>query len=178
MIPVLPKSQTFIQLRLLVIISTSLVHKHSKYKEEILEMAEFICYLSYISPIFFNALQFQIHSSFIVCWIYLLIILQQNICYIAYSRDLCIGCINNKLFFLALSSSTLAIKMASCMVITLVWHILCFNICNWYSFLLIHPQKTLKGYLWVASLCAILQFIALLQSQKHLTKYVITWNFG
>ncbi len=98
MIPVSPKSQTFIQLRLLVVISASLVHKYSKCGEEILEMAEFIRYLSRTSPIFFNILQSQIHSGFIVRWIQMPIILQQNICCTAYPRDLCIGCVNNKLF--------------------------------------------------------------------------------
>ncbi len=98
MIPVLPKPETFIQLYLLVVIDASLVHKHSKCEEKILEMAEFICYLSCTSPIFFNALQSEIHNSFIIYWIQMPIILQQNICYILYLRDLCIGCVNNKLF--------------------------------------------------------------------------------
>ncbi len=66
MIPVLPQSQTFIQLSLLVVISTSLIHKYNKCGEEILEMAKFIRYLSRTSSIFFNASQSQIHSGFIV----------------------------------------------------------------------------------------------------------------
>ncbi len=98
MILVLPKSQTFIQLCLLVVISASLVHKYSKYREEILEMAKFIRYLSCTSPIFFNASQFQIHSGFIVSWIQMPIILPQNICCTAYPRDFYIGRVNNKLF--------------------------------------------------------------------------------
>ncbi len=66
MIPVLPKSQTFIQFHLLVVIFTSLVHKYSKCGEEILEMAEFIRYLKCTSLIFFHTSQSQIYSSFIV----------------------------------------------------------------------------------------------------------------
>ena len=136
MIFVLPKPQTFIQLHLLVIIAMSFIHKYSKYGKNILEMAEFIRYLSCTSLIFFNALQSQIHSCFIVHRIQIPIILQQHICCTTYSRNFCIRYNNNKLF-LALLKSTLAIIMVSCIAITLVWHILYFKICNLYSFLLI-----------------------------------------
>ena len=137
-ISVLIKSQTYIQLYFLVIIATSLVHKNSKYLKKILEMAEFICYLSRISLIFFNNLQYQIHGWFIVYIIQMLIILQQHICCIAYLCNFFIGHVNNNLIFLALSKSILAMSMASCMAIILISRILCFKICDSYSFLLVY----------------------------------------
>ena len=66
MIFVLSKLQMFIQLYLIIIIDASLIYKYSKYKKKIIEMAEFIRYLSYIFLIFFNALQSQIYSNFII----------------------------------------------------------------------------------------------------------------
>ena len=75
MILVLSKLQTFIQLHLLVVIAVSFVFKHSKYEEKILEMAEFIYYLSRTSPIFLNVLQSQIYNYFMVYKIEIPIIL-------------------------------------------------------------------------------------------------------
>ena len=66
MILVLPKPQMFIKLHFLVVIATSFVYKYSKYKKNILDMAEFIRYLSRMFPIFLNTLQSQIHSCFII----------------------------------------------------------------------------------------------------------------
>ena len=96
---VLSKPQTFIQLYLLVVIAASFIYKHSKCKEKIQEIAEFIRYLSCMSLIFFNTLQSQIYSCFIVRKIQMPIILQQNIYCTAYPHNLCIRRINNKLFF-------------------------------------------------------------------------------
>lgn len=99
MIPVSPKPRTFIRLHLLVVISVSLVHKYSKCGEEILEMTEFIRYLSRTPLIFLNASQSQIHSCFIIYRIQMPIILQQHICCTTYPRNLCIRFVKNKLFF-------------------------------------------------------------------------------
>ena len=119
-IPIFPKSQTFIQLYLLVVIAVSFVYKYSKCRKKIWEIAEFIRYLSRTSPVFFNALQSQTYSCFIVRKIQMPIILQQNICCTAYPRNLCIRYINNKLFFLALPTGILAISITSYIAITLV----------------------------------------------------------
>ena len=139
MISVSPKPLTFIQLYILVSIATRLVYKHRKCREKILEMAEFIYYLSRTSLIFLNALQSQIYSCFIVRGIQMPIILQQHISCTSYPRKLCIKPVNNNLFFLALPTSTLAMSMASCMAMTLVCRILCSKIYNSYSFLLVRP---------------------------------------
>lgn len=63
---VLPKPEAFLQLYSLVVISSRLIDKHSKCGEKLLEVIEFIRYLSSTSPIFLHASQSQIHSCFIV----------------------------------------------------------------------------------------------------------------
>ena len=100
MIFVLPKPQMFIHLYLLVIIAANFVHKHSNCRVKMWEIAEFFRYLNRTSPVYLNALQSQIYSSFIVFKIQMPIIFQQNIYCIAYPRNFCIRRINNKFFFL------------------------------------------------------------------------------
>ena len=76
MIFVLFKLQMFIKLYFWVIIAINFVHKHSKCREKILELAEFIYYLSFTSLLFFKVLPSKLNSYFIVYKILMSIIFQ------------------------------------------------------------------------------------------------------
>lgn len=117
---VLPQLQTFFQQYFLVVITISFVYKNSKFGEKIFKMAEFIYYLSHISPIFLNVLQSPIYSYFTIYMFKILIKLQQYICCIAYLRNFYIKHVKNYFFFLALPTSTLTMSKVSCIAITLV----------------------------------------------------------
>lgn len=156
------KPPMFIQLYFLVVINASCVYKYSQCRKKIMGMAKFICYFSYISLIYFNILRLQTHSCFIVYKIQRAIIIQKNISYTRHLHNLYIKYVNNKLLFLALLSSILAICITSYVIIIFIWYILYLKIYDLYFLLSICLYKAVMKYFYTTLFYTILQFITLL----------------
>lgn len=162
MVYVLFKPHLFVPLHFFVVICLGIIDKHSKCWNKIRKVIEFVCNLSNIPLIFFNPLQFKFYNCIIIPITYCPIVFQKNINYTIYIWDF-----NNKyaifikckyFFFLYL---IFAKKIVSYIANILIWHILYCKIYDLYFFLFIHLLKALKRYLCIASLYAVLLFIAL-----------------